>query len=397
MKPRKKTRKDGSTYWLARWYDREASTPVKKVIRSKAFRTKDEALKYQAKVATEQATGTYVDPTLGKVTLASWWAQYEDQMGPGLKPSTLAEYGSRMRTHILPHLGQKQLASIKRLTVTGWVGKLNQNGTSPATIRAAHRVLRTVLGAARQAGIIGTNPAEGIGTPKAPREEQHPLTPAELQAAAEATEPRYRAMVLLMGWGGLRIGEATALRAEHLNLPQGRVQVLDAYSEVGGRLILGRTKNNRGRVVTLPSSVTQALRDHLDTYPPGPYGLVFTAKEGGPIRRTNFYHRAWIPALKAAGIGHRRIHDLRHTAVSLAIQVGAHPKEIQARAGHSSINVTMDTYGHLFPGQDENLAARLDQLAVGPGVASGDGVGPELVLVQEKTDVRPSEKARKGA
>jgi integrase len=107
--------------------------------------------------------------------------------------------------------------------------------------------------------------------------------------------------------------------------------------------------------------VTQALREHLEAFPPTDNGLAFTAPEEGTITRTTFCHRVWMPALKRSGIeGHVRVHDLRHTAVALAIRVGAHPKEIQARARHSSIVVTMDRYGHLFPGQDEALATRLD-------------------------------------
>jgi hypothetical protein len=109
--------------------------------------------------------------------------------------------------------------------------------------------------------------------------------------------------------------------------------------------------------------VTQALREHLEAFRPTDNGLVFTAPEEGTIRRTTFYHPVWRPALKRSGIeGHVRVHDLRHTAVALAIRVGGSPEGDSGPARHSSIVVTMDRYGHLFPGQDEALATRLDAL-----------------------------------
>src|SRR5205823_3937794 len=89
--------------------------------------------------------------------------------------------------------------------------------------------------------------------------------------------------------------------------------------------------------------------------------LVFTTRQGGPVRRSHFVHRPWDTALKTARIEPRPTpHDLRHTAVPLAIQIGAHPKAIQSRMGHASITTTFNVYGHLFPGVDEQLAADLD-------------------------------------
>lgn len=92
-----------------------------------------------------------------------------------------------------------------------------------------------------------------------------------------------------------------------------------------------------------------------------PDALVFTTQEGSPLRNSNFRRRVWQPALTDAGLPHGlRIHDLRHTCASLLIAQGAHPKAVQVHLGHSSISVTMDRYGHLFPSDMEALAAALD-------------------------------------
>ncbi len=90
---------------------------------------------------------------------------------------------------------------------------------------------------------------------------------------------------------------------------------------------------------------------------------MFTSPEGLPLRNSNFRRRIWHPAVARAGLPRSlRIHDLRHTCVSLLIAQGAHPKAAQIHLGHSSITVTMDRYGHLFPSEMVTLAAALDDM-----------------------------------
>lgn len=91
-------------------------------------------------------------------------------------------------------------------------------------------------------------------------------------------------------------------------------------------------------------------------------GIVFPSPLGEPLRRSNFTRRVWTPATDALGLQGLRFHDLRHTAVALAIRQGAHPKAIQERMGHSSVTVTLDRYGHLYEGLDGRIADGLDEL-----------------------------------
>jgi integrase len=154
-----------------------------------------------------------------------------------------------------------------------------------------------------------------------------------------------------------------------------RARIVEALYEDRGGLRFGPPKTKQSiRAIALPSFVADALAAHLDAFPPGSEGFVFTTgargsdrppkEAGGPVRPSNFRHRIWHPAVKRAGIAppRPRVHDLRHTAAALAIQAGAHPKQIQEQLGHSSITVTLDRYGHLFESLAEELAARLDLL-----------------------------------
>ena len=114
-------------------------------------------------------------------------------------------------------------------------------------------------------------------------------------------------------------------------------------------------------MVGLPGFVVAALAQRMAA-PGSAEDLVFAGPEGGVLRVTHFRQRCWRPAVKAAGLEGLRIHDLRHTAVALWIAAGANPKEVAARAGHTSVSFTLDRYGHLYPEADQALRDRLDAL-----------------------------------
>lgn len=188
------------------------------------------------------------------------------------------------------------------------------------------------------------------------------LTAEEIWTVAGAVPARDRALVILLGLCGLRIGEAAALTVDDFDFLRRSVRITKAASEVAGKILVGPTKTGANRAVALPRIVVEELAAHLAAYPPGPKGLIFGRLGGGYLRRNAWRRRVWVPAVKRAKISDPlpRPHDLRHTAASLAIQAGAHPKAIQAMLGHSSITVTLDRYGHLFPSLSESLADAVD-------------------------------------
>ena len=114
--------------------------------------------------------------------------------------------------------------------------------------------------------------------------------------------------------------------------------------------------------MTLPTVAAEALAQHLSVYAEaGPEGLVFSAERGGPIRRSSFTRRVWIPATRAAGVEGLRFHDLRHTAATLAVAAGASTRELMVRMGHSSSAAAL-RYQHVMAGRDAAIAAALDEL-----------------------------------
>jgi integrase len=216
--------------------------------------------------------------------------------------------------------------------------------------------------AAVNADMIARSPCRAVRLPKIERQEMRFLTPAEVARLADAIGLRYRALVLLAAYGGLRIGELAGLRRGRVNLLRGTVDVAEIVVEVRGKLFVGPPKTRAGRrTVGLPRAVVEELATHM-----GPLGAadthVFTSDKGGILRTSNFRAKVWLPAIRAVGLAPLRPHDLRHTAVALWIAAGANPKEVSVRAGHTSVSFTLDRYGHLFEGHDLELRDRLDAM-----------------------------------
>ena len=189
----------------------------------------------------------------------------------------------------------------------------------------------------------------------------HFLEAGQVDALAGAIDDRYRALVYLAAYGGLRAGELVALKVSRVNTLAGTLEVAEAASEVRGRLTFGPTKTGRVRTIGLPRFLADMLGEHIGRYPTAD-GFAFSAPEGGPLRWRNFYARYFRPAAARAGLPKGlRFHDLRHTCAALLIANGRHMEEVKDHLGHSSIRVTSDRYGHLFPRARQELAESLDE------------------------------------
>ncbi|MDP8931375.1 MAG: site-specific integrase, partial [Actinomycetota bacterium] len=141
------------------------------------------------------------------------------------------------------------------------------------------------------------------------------------------------------------------------------------------------------RAVSIPGALADLLAEQLARPMVQRTGLVFPSPLGEPLRRSDFTRRVWAPATEALGLDGLRFHDLRHTAVALAIRQGAHPKAIQERMGHSSVTVTLDRYGHLYEGLDGQIAASLDEVlrnSRGLAAAWEASEGPPDALAEDK-------------
>ena len=342
-------RPDGK--WRARY--RDASHRE----HARHFPRKRDAERWLASQEVAIARGEWVDPTLSKITIGEWLPQWLARQVQ-LKPTTMVRYEVALRRQILPRWEFVSLAKITHSDVSSWVHSLTDEGLAPATVRYAHRVLSLALTAAVRDGRLVRNVAEGVPLPRVVGKPKRFLTHDQVQALAEACAP-YGTLIKVLAYAGLRWGELVALTTRRVDLKRRRIEVVEAITEVHGRVIVGTTKTHQRRSVPIPRFLADELAAQLAGKAPG--DLVFTAPEGGVLRNTNFRPRFFDPAAEKAGLPGLTPHELRHTAASLAVAAGANVKAVQQMLGHASAAMTLDVYAGLFADDLDAVADRLDR------------------------------------
>lgn len=223
-------------------------------------------------------------------------------------------------------------------------------------------MLSQVLDAAVDDDLIAGNPCRGVRPPRLPQTEPVILAPQDVERLREAVRPPFGLLVDLLAYGGLRIGEAFALRRRCVDLTHHQLTVEESLSETSGRHSFGPTKTHQRRVVTLPSFLVHDLREHLATMSAAaPRDLLFVGRTGKPLHYNAFRRWTWDPATRAAGLVGVTPHDLRATCASWVADT-AGVLEAAKRLGHSRSSVTTRHYARPVQGRDLDVAAHLDTL-----------------------------------
>jgi len=345
--------------------------------REKSFKKKVDAVKFRATVEADLARGDWIDDRRSKQTVAEFAEAWFATLG-GHRQATRTRYRAILNRHVLPAFGHIAISKVDHHAVALWVAQQAEQGLSAASISKHRNVLSQICGSAIRSGAIRVNPVDGIRIAKSPTRQRRFLSPEEVEAlATEITnppphpsrpydEPRYELGLLIrfLAFTGLRIGEAFGLQVGDLDFDAGRVEVQRTASETSGTVTIEHPKTGSVRRVPLPGSLAKDLRLLCRDRPRDAW--VWPDSTAGPRRQSHFRNRHFAPAAKRADLTGVTPHDLRHTCVALLVQLGAHPKAIQEWLGHSSITMTLDQYGHLFPSIEEALAGRLDDLMFAP-------------------------------
>jgi integrase len=325
--------------------------------RRKAFTRKADADRYAAQVQHQLDQGTFRDPNAGHTPFTeyanTWLTNRVD-----LAPATYNSYRGCLDNHLIPAFGSVEIARIRpehgRSFIAGF------EGTKNSTARKATNLASAILKCGVLDGVIPSNPFAHIALPKTPPSAANPFDPTELDALLEAMHPWHRCLVLSAAVLGARWGELVGLQPQSIDLLHRQVHIKDQLSEARGRPTRAPLKTpSSHRSITIPKFLVPHLEEQLAQRSTPEF--VFTTVGSDPIRKSNFNRRYWKPAITKSGLNGHVFHDLRATAVALAIAGGAHPKAIQERLGHASINTTFDVYGHMFPSLDADIADRLDQ------------------------------------
>jgi integrase len=308
--------------------------------------------------------GEWLDPQARRTTVGEFAGRWLEMI-VNLKPKTRDGYESLLRVHVLPAFGSWRVSDVDRASVRAWLSSLQADGLSPSRTRQARTVLSQILSTAMEAGALKSNPTRGVKITGASSRDMLALNADEVACLAEEAEslrPGSGTLILLLAYGGLRWGEAVALRRGRCELLRSRILIKESVSEVNGKLHFGPTKTHQDRVIILPGILRDRLAAHLaDRVSDAADAFVFPDNAGGALRNSNWRARVWKPACEISGMPDGlRIHDMRHTAASLLVSSGANVKAVQRHLGHASAAMTLDRYSHLFTDDLEALADRLE-------------------------------------
>ncbi len=347
-------------------YDVRYRTPAGEA-RVKTWRTRREAEKFANTVEADKLRGLWVDPRHGRVTVRAYAEEWMNHR-PALRVRTRETYEAQLRLHVYPTFGDVELSKVTPNAIRSWHAGISRDISSSMAAKC-YRLLRAILNTAASDELILRNPCriEGAGVEKPAERPQ--ATAAQVLELAAAMPDRYRALVLLAGFVGLRLGELLGLRCRHVNLLHGTLTVEQQEIQLNdATLVVVPPKTAAGfRVIALPAFLLPELEAHLSRFAdPRPDGRLFRGEKGGPLRR-QVLHGYWTTARGKVDVpAGFRFHDLRHTANTLAASTGASLKELMYRMGHASPAAAL-RYQHATRERDAAIAQALDEQIVRAG------------------------------
>jgi integrase len=231
---------------------------------------------------------------------------------------------------------------------------------APSTLTNLVTLVRSVFNTAALDRLIASSPAVRLSLPRSERERVVPLTIAQVSALADAMPERCRAMVVAQAALGLRIGELLALRLEDVSFLGRNVRIEHQLSRDGKELVAPKTPRSR-RTVPLPQVVAEALAEHIQAFPIGKGGYLFSSARGNPWRQLDYVRRAFRPGVERAGLpAGTGTHDLRHHYASVLLAAGESVVAVAERLGHENATLVLTTYGHLLPDSEDRTRRAID-------------------------------------
>jgi integrase len=379
-KVRKRKLPSGLIRWQASYVDGAGKR------RAKLFDRKSDGETWLVETSHDLKRGLHtpagVSPTV-KEAGALWIKRCREK---GLEASTLRGYEEHTDLHIFPFVGGKKLSDLTAPAVNAFADRLRDEGRSPEMIRRVIQSLGAIFREARRRGLSSVDPTAGLELRLPGREDPRPVAPskAELQAIIANSAGRWRPLILVAIFCGLRGSELRGLRWADVDFEGRQINVAqraDAFHKIG------RLKSKAGyRSIPMPPMVVNALREWKLLCPKADLGLVFPTGSGNVESHSNIVQRGFDPIQVSAGVvtlkeakdkygqpiigedgrpvmvpvGKYSLHSLRHACASLWIENGMNPKRIQKLMGHSTIQMTFDTYGHLFTDAEGDQRAAED-------------------------------------
>lgn len=354
---------------------RDPATGRRRQQTKSGFRTKRAAEDAMSDLIGSVNDGSYVAPD--PRTVGEWIERWLVTIAPKIRPSTLRDYRNGLG-RVTDRLGRIRLQALRPLDIEELYASLLADGhrygggLSAKTVRNVHIALRRCLADAERFGLVQRNVAALVKPPTPQRPELATWDAAEMRAFLAAMEGnRNEAAYRLIATTGMRRGEALGLRWSDVDFNVGRVTINRALSVVDNQFVWSTPKTARSRrsisldpatVATLKTHRARQLEERMiagDIWDDA--DLLFCDPFGAPLHPDRFT-RAFTSAARRAGVKQIRLHDLRHTWATLALQAGVHPKVVSERLGHATTGITLDIYSHVQPELDASAATTVAQL-----------------------------------
>lgn len=316
------------------------------------FARKVDAQRWLDTVTASVVRGDYADPRAGRLTARAYAASWEAVQVSSKGTASIVD--NALRLHVQPVLGDRRIGSVRRSDVQALVKALEVKGLSAGSVRNVYKVAAQVFDAAAEDRIITASPCRRIVLPKNHEGEVEPPTVEEVAAVRDTLDERWRAVIVLLAGSGLRIGKLLGLTVSDVDFLRRTVRV-ERQRLQSGELAPVKSKASR-RTVPVGQVVIEALAAHLAAYPTD--GALFVDEWGAPLSYPR-WKRNLREAGERAGV-ELTSHGLRHFAASALISGGASVKQVQTFLGHASAVITLRTYAHLFPGDEDRTRAVLD-------------------------------------
>lgn len=305
-------------------------------------------------------------PKPGKLNLGDFLNQWlKEYAWPNLAPKTAEGYEHILRKYVIPGLGRVPLAQLKPEAIQKYYTDKLAGGLSARTVRHHHVTLHTALQSALKRGIISRNPADAVDAPRFQRPEMHTISEDDLQRFLNAAEnSEYYPLFYLALFTGMRRSELLALRWCDVDLLGCQISVTRSKHHLRtGEDVFRQPKTAKSRrMIALSPSTSKVLQDckakrESELLHAGQLlnenDLIF------PWLPDTITH-AWLKLTRRLGLKNINLHSARHSHASLLLKQGVHPKIVQERLGHSSIQITLDTYSHVAPGLQQAAANGFD-------------------------------------
>jgi integrase len=328
----------------------------------------------QALERIKQSIEDGVDIQTKEQTIAAYLGDWlENTVRPKNKQLTYRSYEWIVRIHLIPALGKLTLSKLTPQKHQAFLNQLSKAGLSPATVKHVNATLRAALSQAQRWQLVRFNGAKLVTLPRGVRYQATILTPDQSkQFLTSLIGQRYEALFTIALTMGLRRGEMLGLRWADIDFTSGMLHVRHSLERVKGEGVrLAEPKSAKAKrslripQVALTALIAQRRAQEIQRQWSGSKwreaGFIFTTNVGTPVSPDDVT-QAFPLALAAAGLPKVRFHDLRHSCASLLLSLGVHPKLVRETLGHSSFQLTMDTYSHMIPALRNEVADKMDEI-----------------------------------